>query len=44
MLAGPVPEGSLIWELVSLGLAVVLLTAMLGALVVVAIHRRMRRG
>ena len=43
MLAGPVPEGSLIWELVTAGLAVLLVTAMLVAIVVVAIHRTLRR-
>lgn len=43
MLAGPVPEGSFIWELVALGLAVALLTAMLAAIVVVAIRRKLRR-
>lgn len=43
MLAGPVPEGSLIWELVALGLAVALLTAMLAAIVVVTIRRKLRR-
>ena len=43
MLAGPVPEGSLIWEVVTAGLAVVLVTAMLAATVVVAIHQRLNR-
>ena len=43
MLAGPVPEGSLIWELVTAGLAVLLVTAMLLAIVVVFIHRTLRR-
>ena len=43
MLAGPVPEGSLIWELVTAGLAVLLVTAVLAAVVVVAIHRPLRR-
>jgi hypothetical protein len=43
MIAGAVPEGSLIWEFVALGLAVLLVTAMLAAIVVVAIRRKMRR-
>jgi hypothetical protein len=43
MLAGPVPEGSLIWELVTAGLAVMLVTAMLAAIAVVAILRTLRR-
>ncbi len=43
MLAGPLPEGSLIWELVTAGLAVLLVTALLVAIVVVAIHRTLRR-
>ena len=43
MLAGPVPEGSLIWQLVAAGLAALLVTAMLAAIVVVAIHRTLHR-
>lgn len=43
MLAGPVPEGSFIWELAAAGLAVLLVTAMLAASIVVAIRRKLRR-
>ncbi len=43
MLAGPVPAGSLIWELLTAGLAVLLVAAMLVAIVVVVIHRTLRR-
>lgn len=43
MLAGPVPDGNLIWELVVAGLAVLLVIAMLVAILIVAIHRALRR-
>ena len=43
MLASPVPGGSLIWEMVTAGLAVLLVTARLAAIVVLAIHRTPRR-
>ena len=43
MLAGPVPEGSLVWELVASGLALLLVIALLAAILVVAIHRALRR-
>ncbi len=43
MLAGPVPEGDLISELVALGLAVLLVTTMLVAVVVVVIRRKLGR-
>ena len=39
MLAGPVPEGSLVWELAAAGLALLLVIAMLAAILVVAIRR-----
>ena len=42
MAAGTVPEGTLIWELVVAGLAVLLVTAALAAIVVVSI-RTLRR-
>jgi hypothetical protein len=43
MLAGPVPQGSFIWQLVALGLAVLLVITMLAAVAVVAIHRKLGR-
>lgn len=42
MLASPVPGGSLIWEMVTAGQAGLLVTAMLAAIVVLAIRRTLR--